>query len=84
MDKPNGHFDKYLLSFFVVFFAAAAMVMSERFKDQNLAVAMMDNVKLFVGALLGFITGATLAARRSTDPPAPAPVTTPTEPPSNG
>lgn len=66
MDKPNGHFDKLLLSFFVLFFAIGASFLSERFKDTNLAVAMMDNVKLFVGALLGFITGR--AVQRATDP----------------
>ncbi len=78
MPKPNGHFDKYLLSFFVIFFAALAFVLSERFKDQNLAVAMMDNAKLFVGALLGAITAQVLDKRRATDaennpPPTPPP-----------
>ena len=77
MMKPNGRFDKYLLSFFVIFFALLALVLSERFKDQNLAVAMMDNAKLFVGALLGAITAQVLDKRRTDQTPENTPPPTP-------
>lgn len=69
----NSHFDKLLLSFFILYFSLLgfhAVYILELHKIeinnpivQSFMSAMLDNQKLVIGALLGLITGRALSGK---------------------
>lgn len=69
-----GNFDKFLMSFFVVYFSLLGWFAVCGTQGNNpFALAMLDNEKLVIGALLGLITGRATARmddRRTIDPKA--------------